>query len=489
MNLSKSKYCNGIQCKKMLWLYEKHPELADDVANSSVLDNGTEVGKLAKNLFGKYTDIPFSEDLEEMIDNTKKALIDGADVITEASFLYDNNFCSVDILRRVGDSYDIYEVKSSTEVKDIYIDDASYQYYVLKKSGINVRNCYIVHINSNYVRDGELDLNELFSIQDITDHVLVKQSIIPGLISDFKDCADSKDEPTLDIGEQCFKPYDCPFFGYCSRHLKKPNIFDIRGMNIKTKFKLYRQGKSAFSDLIYEKLNKKYIQQIDYELNDRPPYINKEAIKAFLDTLSYPLYFLDFETFQQPIPMFNGVRPYMQIPFQYSLHYIETENGVLKHKEFLGDGVSDPRRALAERLVEDIPMNSCSLAYNMMFEKMVIKNLAQLYPDLSEHLMNIHDNMKDLMIPFINRDYYCKAMQGSYSIKYVLPALYPNDPELDYHNLEDIHNGVEAMNGYANLSKLPLEEQELLRKNMLKYCGLDTFAMVKVLKKIKDVCK
>ena len=177
----------------------------------------------------------------------------------------------------------------------------------------------------------------------------------------------------------------------------------------------------------------------------------------------------------------------MKIPFQYSLHYIEEKGGEVKHKEFLSEGGVDPRRLLAERLVEDIPMNKCVLAYNMSFEKNVIKKLASIYPDLSDHLMNIHDNIKDLMIPFKNRNYYTKNMFGSYSIKYVLPALFPDDPSLDYHNLDMIHNGSEASNTFADLDKFSKEELEKVRENMLKYCELDTYAMVKIYKKLDEI--
>ena len=188
-----------------------------------------------------------------------------------------------------------------------------------------------------------------------------------------------------------------------------------------------------------------------------------------------------------PIPLYDNISPYEKIPFQYSLHYLITKEGELKHKDFLAIPNTDPRRLLAERLVKDIPKDVCVLAYNMMFEKMVIRMLASLYPDLSMHLMNIHDNMKDLMIPFKNRKYYTKEMRGSYSIKYVLPALFPDDDELNYHNLDMIHNGSEAMNAYVNISKLSKEEQEQVRNNLLKYCELDTYAMVKIWEKLKEI--
>jgi hypothetical protein len=280
-------------------------------------------------------------------------------------------------------------------------------------------------------------------------------------------------------------PYTCPFFDYCTKNIEKPNIFDIRSITNKTKFDLYNRNIYKYKDLLNEDINSKYKQQIEFELYNKEPYINKEKIDEFLNTLKEPLYFLDFETYQQPIPLFDHVKPYMQIPFQYSLHYIE--NNELKHKEFLGDGINDPRRELALRLVSDIPDNVTVLAYNMMFEKMVIKSLSEIFEDLSEHLMKIYNNMRDLMVPFKNRDYYTKEMKGSYSIKYVLPALFKDDPSLDYHNLDQIHNGSEAMNSYANMSNLTLEERKKLRYNMLKYCELDTYAMVKIYDKLKEL--
>ena len=146
----------------------------------------------------------------------------------------------------------------------------------------------------------------------------------------------------------------------------------------------------------------------------------------------------------------------------------------------------DPRRELAERLCRDIPAGVCTIAYNMAFEKSRIKELAGLYPDLRDPLMDIHDGITDLMEPFRKKLYYTKAMQGSYSIKYVLPALFPEDPALDYHNLEGVHNGGEASAAFAAMAKMGPEELAACRENLLKYCGLDTFAMVRVLEKLRE---
>lgn len=491
MYLSKSKYCNGYQCKKILWLDKYKSEVKEEVSQDSVLENGTQVGELARGLFGPYINIEFNENLTNMIEDTKKVLEENNScIITEASFDYNGNFCSVDILKKNKNKLSIYEVKSSTEVKDIYLEDASYQYYVLTSLGYDVDKVYIVHINRYYVRKGDLNLKELFKIEDITSTAKEKRNEVEKRIKEINKYMESTEEPIEKIGLQCSNPYDCPYFAYCTRNLEKPNVFDVMGMQMNTKVKLYNKNIISFKDLLKDgSIGWKYLEQIDYELNNKEPKVEQQSIKEFLDTLTYPLYFLDFETFQQAIPEYDDISPYEQIPFQYSLHYLKEKDDKLEHKEFLAQAGIDPRRSLAEQLVKDIPKDVCTLAYNMRFEKMVIHKLAELYPDLRDHLMNIHTNMKDLMVPFKDRDYYTKEMEGSYSIKYVLPALFPNDPSLNYHNLEEVHNGSEAMNAYANMKNLTKEEQESLRENLLKYCGLDTYAMVKIYEKLQEVVK
>lgn len=487
MNLSKSKYCNGLQCKKMLWLYKNKPEEKKEVNNQSVFDNGNDVHEVARKLLGEDVNIPFNEDLTQMIKDTEEVMKQEKVIITEASFSYENNFCSVDILKKEGNTYEIYEVKSSTELKDVYVDDVSYQYFVLTSLGLKVEKCYVVILNNRYVRKGKLDLNQLFKKIDVTDEVVSKQAQVKQMIKDMNKYMEQKKEPKDDIGIHCFKPYKCPFFKYCTRHLPESNIFEINEINVNEKLKLYVEGIVSLEDLLKEDISNEAKQHIEYELYDKEDYIDKKSIKEFLNTLSEPLYFLDFETFALPIPKYDGTRPYQQVPFQYSLHYIE--EGKLYHKEFLAESGVDPRKLIAESLVRDISKNVPVLAYYMSFEKGRIKELAETFPDLKDHLMSIHDNIKDLIVPFKNRSYYAKGMHGSASIKYVLPAMFPNDESLNYKNLELVHNGDEAMNIYARLGEYPKEEQEYIRKRLLKYCELDTYAMVKIYEKLKQIVK
>lgn len=490
--LSKSKYCKLVQCPKILWMSKYKPDVAVPTARDDVLANGTAVGELARNLFGEYINIEFNKDLNIMIEDTERMLRNKPNIITEASFNYDNNFCSVDILKNNLDGVEIYEVKSSTDVHDIYLDDASYQYFVLSNLGLNVKKVCIVYINKQYVRGKKLEIEKLFNIQDITDIAKSKQDEIKKNIemaNKYMDEHNEDSEPNNDIGMYCFNPYECEFWEYCTRNLPKPNVFDIfGGMHRSKKFEKYYEGKISFRDLQNEDLNPKFLEQINFELNNLKPKIEKEAIKGIMDSLKYPLYFIDYETYQLAIPEVEGTKPYQQLPFQYSLHIIKEKGAPIEHKEFLAE-IDDPDhiRHFAESMIKDMPENGSVIIYNKAFEPARNNEIARMYPDLKDELDRINSNIVDFMEPFQQRKYYAKEMHGSASIKAVLPALYPNDPELDYHNLPVVHNGGEASEAFLSLRNMSKEEQKEIRHGLLVYCELDTYAMVKLWEKFKEI--
>ena len=487
MYLSKSKYCRLWQCAKQLWLDANHPELqTEDPSREDRRTTGNEVGDLAMGLFGDYTEVTVLKDdgrpeISAMIEKTKACVAAGMENICEASFSYEGLYCAVDILRRQDGGYAIYEVKSSAHEAEIYGVDIAYQKYVLEHCGVTVTGTYLVCINSDYIRGEELDITQLFKIVDMADWVALETPLIPSRLKLAEKTLASKEEPICDIGEHCTNPYDCAYWAYCSRHLPTPSVFDLYRLSGKKKFEYYRKGLVSYEDLLaVPKLNEKQLRQIQFQLKDCGNHIDKGGIQDFLNTLSYPIYFLDFETMQQVIPQFPGTKPYQQLPFQYSLHYIEAPGGELKHQEYLAESGVDPRRAIAESLCRDIPWNVCVTAYNKGFECGRLKELAAQFPDLAGHLLNIQDNIRDLLTPFQSGYYYNRAMGGSFSIKSVLPALFPDDPSLDYHNLEGVHNGSEAMTVFPKIKDMPSEEQVIARKNLLAYCKLDTYAMVKV---------
>lgn len=501
-NLSKSKYITYCQCPRALWLKQYKPEEQYiDPSMQARFEAGTEVGELAKSLFGAYTDVTAYADmpngskrldLTAMQAGTRQSLADGKENICEAAFVYDGCYCAVDILHKTSEGYAIYEVKSSTNLNEleVYAQDVAYQKYVLTHCGLNITGTYLVNINNEYVLEGDLDVKQFFLINDISEEVANEYLKVPARIKEAKAILEETEEPICSFHEGCRKPYACTFWNHCSQGiLPSLSVFDLYRMPFKKALEHMDAGRLTLEDMRTESLSDTQQLQLECTLNNTT-YINKEGIREFLTQLSYPLYFLDFETEQAVIPQYQGTHPYQQVTFQYSLHYIEQEGGPLLHKEFLGVSGEDPRRALAEQLCHDIPLNVCSTAYNKSFECGRIKELAEAFPDLAPHLLNIRDHIVDLLDPFRAGYYYVPAMNGSFSIKKVLPALFPNDPELDYHNLAGgVQNGGEAMSIYPKIQFMPPEEQKKARQALLDYCCLDTLAMVKLWEKLIEVSK
>lgn len=486
MNISKSLYIRGLQCHKSLWLKKYNSDVLE-ASNESVLENGNNVGDLACELYPGGVEIPYEgTSFEDKIIMTQDLINEGVKNIYEATFQFNGILVMVDILNVEDNTVIINEVKSSTDVKDVYLHDLSIQYYVLNGLGYDVKETNVIHINNEYVRGDELEIEKLFTTVEVTDVVKSLQEDIEDNLGIFREVLSDKfNEPSIDIGAHCSSPYTCDAMGYCWSHIPDYSIFDISRLKTDRKFELYKNGILNFTDIPnISQFSHSQQLQIKAEL-EQTEIINKTSIKAFLDSLTYPIYHLDFETFQQAIPQWKGVSPYMQIPFQYSLH-IEYENGTLEHKEFLAEDGVDPRYELAKRLVEDIPCDVTVLAYNMGFEKGVIRKLANQFSDFTYDLMCIHDNIKDLMTPFQSKDYYVPKMRGSYSIKNVLPALVP-EMEKAYKDLELVHNGGEAMNVFASLGSLNDEEKIAYRNALLQYCKLDTLAMVKILQKLREL--
>ncbi|EDP6086506.1 TPA: DUF2779 domain-containing protein [Campylobacter jejuni] len=483
----------GTQCAKSLWLqtYKKDVLSKPDENALAKFSTGDKVGELACKLFPNGVKIEFEgSSFDEKCEQTKNLLENNQEVIYEATFCYDGILIMIDILQNTKDGLIINEVKSSISLKDVYIDDCSLQYYVLSNLNYKIKQVNLIHLNNGYYKDDFLDINQLFISNDITDKIIQNQEQVKENLKYFEEILNKKEEPDIDIGTQCFDPYECDGYEYCwikQRNLcEKDSVFNISRLNANKKFELYYKNIIDFKDIKDLSIfNENQQIQIKASLNKKI-HINKENIKKFLNTLTYPIYHLDFETFMQAVPEFKGVKPYMQIPFQYSLHIDYKDK--LEHKEFLSECRIDPRYELAKNLINDIPKDTCVLAYNASFEKGVIRNLALIFPEFSEHLLNIEKNIKDLMLPFQNKDYYHYKMQGSYSIKKVLPALIP-DMEKAYKDLELIHNGNEAMQSFELMQNMDQNTQVKYRKALLEYCKLDTLAMVKILKHLEEITK
>ena len=480
--LSKSLILKGLQCQKALWL-AKHPPAFDfppQPDREARFAVGTEVGILAQQLFPGGVEVPYEGlSFPAQLARTKALIDSGVEVIYEASFSFSAIFVKVDLLVKDGNQWQLYEVKMGTGVKPVNLDDVAVQQYVLNGCGLSLSKSFLVHMDNSYVRQDDIDVFRLFHAEEITDKVTARQQSLPEIVREFRQTMGDVKEPVIDIGPHCSDPYECDYIPYCWQHLPENSVFDLRGKGI-NKFDYYNRGLIRFADLPLDDLNKAQRQQVETTLNQQD-LIATDKVREFIDTLWYPLCHLDFESFNTAIPKFDGIRPYQQVPFQYSIHLQQSAGAAPQHFEYLAQPGFDPRRELIEQLLAVIPEDACVLTYNQAFEKSVLKELAALFPDLAEAINLRLANVRDLMQPFRRRDVYRWQMRGSYSIKQVLPAMVP---ELSYAELE-IADGMAAMQAYQDMCAVddPVE-LEKLRKAMLQYCALDTLAMVRILEEL-----
>jgi len=483
--LSKSLFIRGRQCHKSLWLHKNRPELRDEIsdAQQAIFQNGTNVGILAQQLFPGGIEVPYDGlTHQQQIERTKSEIDKGIETIYEATFLHDGIFVKADILHHGERSWEIYEVKGSTEVKDVYLFDAALQYHTLTGAGLAICKASIVHINNEYTRYGDLDVNQLFTINDVTRRVQELQPIVMDEIADQRRML-AGDIPAIDIGKQCDDPYPCDFKGHCWRHIPDDSVFDLRGRGA-NKFALYRQGIIRQTDIPLKMLNSRQRFQVESTINQQDR-LDEKRVKQFLDGLWYPLCFLDFETVNPAVPPFDGCRPYEKMSFQYSLHILDNAASKLRHLEYLAEPGIDPRRDLLESMLERIPQDACIIAWNQSFEISVIRGLAELFPEHREWVVQLIDNFRDLMQPFKNRDIYLWEAKGSYSIKPILPLLVP---ELSYKDLEGVANGGDAMDAYYKMNRaVDAGELATIRTQLLEYCKRDTEAMVRILEKMQHL--
>lgn len=480
----------GLKCHKCLYLNSYAKDLRDETSDSQQykFDKGKEIGLFAQQLFPNGVDLTPENyaDFSESIAKTVELIKNNERVIYEAAFQFDGVLCAIDILTFDGKDYRAYEVKSSTSISEVHILDASVQFYVISNCSVVLKDIFIIYVNNQYVRSGKLNIKELFKIESIIERVLERQSNIANNIKTFKEILESKSAPNVRIGIQCYNPYKCDFIGHCWRNMPDNSVFNIANLSLDKKFTLFNNGVKKISDITDDVkvnfLNRKQIMQVDAELEGRK-IIDKERISTFISDLQYPLYFLDFETMMLAIPVYNNQRPYQQIVFQYSLHLLADKQGIVQHTEFLADPAGgDPRVQFIEKLIADCGPIGDILTYNMSFERTRLKELIRDFPRYAIQLQLIVDRIKDLMVPFKEYWYYSPNMKGSYSIKKVLPELVP---ELSYQNME-IKDGDSVSSLYSMMVTNTFSgDVEKAKENLLSYCRLDTFAMVKILEKLK----
>ena len=449
-----------------------------------IFDNGTAVGVFARNLFPSAV-VVSHKSMPEMAEETEKLIDAKTHYICEASFLKDDLFCAVDILKLTRPGHvQIIEVKSATEIKNIFYRDIAFQVYVVQQCGYKVDAAYLFYVNSEYVRSNNVDVKQYFKIENVSSDVFNLQSTIEDELLLIREALNKNYEPKSPISECCFKPYQCPFWEkICKSTLPPKSIFEIYGgMRVSTKLNLFNSGTRTMSDfLMLKKQNPKYVQQCRLECNeDNRTEVKMEQLHEFLDKITYPIISLDFECLNEAIQLFQGQKPYEQTVFQFSMHILWEHGEKLEHFEYLANPKVDWRAAVAHALARFCPTEGTVLVWNQAMEKNRILEMAEFEHnrDIRERLINIADRILDQMVPFRERVMYNRRMRGSYSLKKVLPALCPDDPNLSYADLS-INNGMLASMAFSSLvhnNDMSAFQSAAIKRDLLTYCELDTYA-------------
>jgi len=484
--ISKSRFQKGLQCEKALWLTVWRRDLAvpPDEAQQWIFAQGAEVGRLAHRLFP--CGIEVAEDHlhpAEALETTRRLQAEGATVLYEPAFEFDGGFARIDILMAAGDGrWDLYEVKSTTSLKDEHITDAAMQAYTVEGAGLPIRTVNVVHLNNAYVyKGGEYDTAQLFTIEDVTEPARAFMPSVHETIEVFRRMLDGP-EPVVRIGARCNAPYACEFAAYCRADLPERHpVTDLPNLSESVLHELLDLGITCIEDIPDDLWHLTANQRATVNaVKSGVPRVDAGGLAADLAGLTWPVYHLDFETINPALPIWPGTRPYQPIPFQYSVH-VHSEDGTYEHREFLHDGPGDPRRPLAERLLPDLGAGG-SIAHYTRYEIGVIDGLAAEFPDLAERFDAVKVRLVDLA-PLIKTHTTHPDACGRWSIKYVLPAWCP---DLSYADL-GIGDGNTASVRYLRVvrGETQGEEAAAVLADLTEYCALDTLAMVRLLEEMR----
>jgi predicted RecB family nuclease len=478
--LSKSRFLAGLQCHLRLWYQCYERELIPEVPPSqqAIFDAGHQVGELATQLYpgGVLIDAPYYQH-NQAVQSTLKAMKDpDVKAIFEAAFMFGGVRIRVDILERSdNETWNLVEVKSSTSVKEVYLPDVAVQHYVLKGCGLKVDRAGILHINNQYVYDGKnLELESLFSFEDLTDLSASMQPELTGQLDQLKAMLAEDSAPVIRPDRHCHKPYDCEFWDHCTKDMPEFWVYNINGIGQEKLDELAEMGIQDISD-IPASFPLSHIQdRIRTSVTDRQEYISNQ-LEAELNDMEFPIHFLDFETIGLAIPRYANTRPYQTIPFQWSDHILYQDDH-LDHREYLSNEDRDPRGEFTRTLLDALGTEGSIVIYTS-YETGVLNSLIEHFPQYAEALQAVIDRFIDLY-KIIRNHYYNPNFYGSFSLKYVLPALVP---ELSYEKLF-IQDGMQASLDYLRMIDPATAEDEKakIKGDLLIYCGQDTLAMVKI---------
>jgi hypothetical protein len=485
--LSKSKILAFRQCAKRLWLEIHRPELREDSADTEAkFEIGHQVGDIARQLFdpaGKGILVDFDRDGLDAAFARSQQLLTSSQPVFEAGFSADGALAFADIMlpaHKAGrQSWRMIEVKSSTSVKDYHHDDIAIQSFVARAAGVPLVSVSLAHIDSTWVYPGGEKYQGLLKENDLTEEAFGRRKEVKGWIADAQTTARKHNEPPIKTGAHCTTPYPCGFLDYCQGQepkAKYPVAFLPRIQAKALKALINDEGVIDLRKVPDELLNDRQRRVKAHTLSGKP-YFDAAGAVASLAGHHLPAYFMDFETIQFAVPIWQGTRPYQQIPFQFSVHRLSPAFKV-DHLSFLDLSGDDPSSRYAEALITACGERGPVYVYNARFETTRISELAKRFPRLQQSLLAINARVVDLL-RVAEENYYHPSQEGSWSLKKVLPAI---APDLNYDTLDGVQDGGSAMTAYQEaISPLTEETQKKeISEQLLAYCKLDTTALLRL---------
>lgn len=485
--LSKSKILAYRQCPKRLWLEVHNPGLREDSAPTQTsFAAGHEVGDIARQLYDPHAQgvliDPNEGGFEAALDKTQ-VLLQSAQPIFEATFRAGGALTLADVMLPVKNegklTWRMIEVKSSTSVKDHHLEDVAVQLFVARSAGVPLTKIALAHINADWVYPGDGDYNGLLLENNVTDVVFTREDEVRGWIAQAQQIVGEKREPKVNTGKHCSSPYECGFMTYCKSRkpqAEQPIQWLPGRLSKDLQAHVEALGLTEMREVPDHLLNERQLRVKAVTLSGKP-HFDQQAAVNMLAAHGLPAYFMDFETIQFAVPIWKGTRPYQQIPFQFSVHHLSS-SGKLKQQAFLDLSGADPSMAFVEALIPACGERGPIFVYNAGFETARIRELSERFPQFAKQLLALNERVVDLL-PVARDHYYHPSQRGSWSIKAVLPALCP---DLDYGDLDGVQNGGMAMDAFleALAPQTSYVRKSEIEHQLLAYCALDTYAMVRL---------
>jgi len=479
--LSKSDFLKYQTCPGYLWLWKNKREVVPEDSPEDVehrIEQGNEVEGYAQKLF--LGGLNLEGKPAQTKADTEKAVLAGEKIIFQATVITDSGLLAkADVLERDGEGWNLYEVKSTTTIKKDHLLDATFQKVAFEQAGYKINKVSIVYLNKGYIRHGKIRPLDLFLIGNVDEEVA---KLVPEVRASAQDAVayiNKPDEPKTCSCRQKAKGKHCPTFKYFNPDIPDYSVYNLSRATNKTIAPLVDMEIFHVHDVPddYKLSEKQRNQVVVAQLGQ--PMIDPALIKEELDALIYPQYYLDYETISTAIPMFDGCIPYQQVPFQYSLHVLRGPDEELEHYEFLARHADkNPIPDLLAQMKREIGDTGSVIVWYKPFETSRNREMAKMYPEFSDFLLNVNERVYDLMDIFSKQYHVHPLFLGKTSIKYVLPVLVP---ELSYKEMAIGNGAIACLRWYQMAADVvPKEEGDQIYRNLLKYCELDTLAMYKI---------